>query len=66
MEALNYIAEKNKGRLKVSVAKRLLIESGLAKGNPRHVTPHIYHLPEDRGRYEKVAPGEFMRIRPER
>lgn len=66
MGALDHIAEKNEGRIKVSLAKRLLIEAGIAKGNPRYLMSSIYHLLENSGKYEKVAPGEFMRIRPER
>ena len=61
MNGLDYIAERNDGYIKVNVAKGLLIEAGLTKGQPKYVYGHIYNMLKDSDRYEKSGEGEFRR-----
>ena len=61
MEALDYIAEKHSGRIKVNIAKQLLIGAGLTKGNPKYVYGHIYNMLKGDERYEPIGDGEFQK-----
>lgn len=63
-QVLDYIAEKSGGRIKTNVAKRLLIEAGLTRGNPKYVYGHIYNMLKADERYEAIGKGEFQKIQP--
>ena len=62
-DALDSIADKDGGRIKVGIAKQLLIEAGFVKGNPKNVYGHIYNLLKNDNRYEPVrkGTGEFRK-----
>ncbi len=60
-EAVDYIADKHGGRVKVGEAKHLLIEAGLVTGNPKYVYGHIYNMLKNDERYEPVGKGEFQK-----
>src|SRR6266540_6594521 len=53
------LAKENDGLVKVSEARRIFIAAGLARGNPKHVGPHLYHLLTKSEDFERVAPGTF-------
>ncbi len=59
LEALVIVAQHNGGRVRPSDVKRLMIEAGCIKGNPRHAVPHIHTLLSSSNRFEWVAPGTF-------
>jgi hypothetical protein len=58
-EALIRIAIENGGILRVSDAKRILIDAGKVRGQHKNVPGHIYHLVHASEKFEKVAPGVF-------
>ena len=60
IEALRVIARENGGTIRTADAKRIFLEAGLAKGAPRHVAPHIYHMLQGADDFERVAPGTFQ------
>lgn len=59
MEALAKIAKANNGCVRPSDVKKLFLDAGLVKGNPRHLVPHLFTIIKNSGKYEKVAPGTF-------
>ena len=59
--ALDYISDKQGGRIKVNVAKQLLIEAGFVKGNPKYAYGHIYNMLKADERYESIGEGEFQK-----
>ncbi len=61
IEALRVIAQENGGTIRTADAKRIFLEAGLAKGTPKHVAPHIYHMLQAAEDFERVAPGTFQR-----
>lgn len=68
-EALVQIAEANGGVLRSVEAKRLLVVSGLIRGNAKNSTGHIFNLLRDAERFEKlgvrferVSPGTYQLI----
>jgi len=61
IEALRVIARENGGTIRTADAKRIFLEVGLAKGAPKHVAPHIYHMLQAADDFERVAPGTFQR-----
>ena len=60
IEALRVIARENGGTIRTADAKRIFLEAGLAKGAPKHVAPHIYHMLQAAEDFERVAPGTFQ------
>lgn len=61
MKALDYMADKNNGHIKVNFAKRLFIEAGLSKAKVENLYSQIYALMNDSPHYELFEPGEFKR-----
>ena len=49
----------SKRQVRPSEVKRIMIEAGLVKGNPRNAAPHIYSLLRDSSKFKWVAPGTF-------
>lgn len=60
VEALRVIARENGGTIRTADAKRIFLEAGMAKGAPKHVAPHIYHMLQAAEDFERVAPGTFQ------
>ena len=70
MDALRRIAQANGGILRTVEARHILLATGLAKGNPRNVGSHIYHMlvdapdfaKHDRGMFRLIDPREIDRV----
>ncbi len=62
IDALRLIAVQNGGTIRTADAKRIFLEAGLAKGAPKNVAPHIYHMLQAAEDFERVAPGTFQII----
>jgi hypothetical protein len=58
-DALPIIARENGGILRVREVKQIFIATGLAKGQPKYIGPHIYHMLEDMEEFEKEGIGTF-------
>lgn len=61
-DALIRIALENGGILRVTEAKRILIEAGKVRGQHKNVAGHIYHLVHASEKFEKVEPGVFRLV----
>lgn len=61
LDALQYIASKGDGRLKVTDAKRLMSEAGLLR-NPKTALSMLYTIISRSGKFERIAPGEYRLI----
>ena len=61
LDAMRLIASKNMGILKVTDAKRLMLEAGLIR-NPKNAASILYTLISRSGEFEKVEPGEYKLI----
>ena len=61
-EALSYIADQNKGYVKVNDAKVLLQKAGFCKGAPKYIYGHLYTLLKDDDRYEQMGDGIFRML----
>ena len=59
IDALRAIASANDGVVRTADAKRIFLEAGLAKGAPKHVGPHIYHMLLNAEDFERIEPGTF-------
>ncbi len=62
IEALMRIAHENGGIVRTAEAKRIFLEVGLAKGNPKWVGSHLYHLLGNSEQFTRVAPGAFRLV----
>jgi hypothetical protein len=62
IDALRLIARENGGTIRTADAKRIFLEAGLAKGAPKHVAPHIYHMLQAADDFERTAPGTFRMV----
>lgn len=62
--ALVRIAQESGGVLHASEAKRIFIATRMAKGKPKHLAGHIYHMLKDDPRFMRIAPGAFKLVGP--
>ena len=61
-EAMDYIANKHDGVVKVNEAKELLLEAGFIKGDPKYAYGHLFRiLREDDEGYESIGNGSFKK-----
>ena len=58
-EFIYFLAKQNGGTVTVKEATRLMIESGIAKGQVKYVYGHVTQRLRDDERYERVAPGQY-------
>ena len=58
IDALQYIASRSGGHLKVTDAKRLMSEAGLIR-NPKNALSMLYTIINRSGKFERIAPGEY-------
>jgi hypothetical protein len=62
VQALVRMAQENEGVVRVRDARRIFMATGLAKGKPKYVGPHLYHILKDAEQFERVAPGTFKLV----
>lgn len=63
LEALEIIATRNNGHLKVVDAQRLMVETGLI-GRPKNALSILYTLiSRSGGKFSKIKPGEYQLLR---
>ena len=63
-DALDFIADRNGGYLKVKEVKKLMIDAGFIHGNPRYAYGHIYALLKNNERYDQLGKGAFQKKAP--
>lgn len=64
-QALVRIAEEHNGVLRVTDARDIFVQVGLARGKPRNVPGHIHHMLRNSDLFEYVEPGMFRLVESE-
>jgi hypothetical protein len=62
VQALVRMAQENDGIVSVRDARRVFMATGLARGKPKNVGPHLYHVLRNAEQFQRVAPGTFKLI----